>query len=62
LLRSGNRQSFIKSSVTTILFHFDLVLSAIIIVRLWRHTSEGMNKIYERMKLFTAWPGMKQEV
>jgi len=22
----------------------------------------GMNKIYERMKLFTAWPGMKQEV
>jgi hypothetical protein len=22
----------------------------------------GMNKIYERMKLFTTWPGMKQEI
>jgi len=22
----------------------------------------GMNKIYERMKLFTTWPGMKQEM
>ena len=22
----------------------------------------GMNKTYERMKLFTTWPGMKQEI
>ena len=32
----GNRQSIINSSVTTILFHFGLVISATILARLWR--------------------------